>query len=217
MNIELKDRLKQARKEAKKTQQEVADIAGMTQPSYSELERGESQGSKHLALIANYLGVSALWLTSGEGEKIAMSGLVAPSTDTRQVVPGCDVEGSVLEAARIAMKRKDKRFTQEYVAALVGLNQGIYQQWKTGTTRILDRYWLMFADALAFDPFELRPEIREIRRLIDKVDQQAGTALTDKSGAGLRPDIQELLALNMTELEVARFLGEVIGRRAPKE
>ena len=135
----------------------------------------------------------------------------------RPVIAGCKEEGALLEAARVAKKRHDKRFTQDYVASLVGLNQGIYPQWKAGTTKILDRYWLVFAEALEFDPYELRPELHEIRCLIDKIEQQAGRASRDQNGASLRPDIEELIALNLTEVEVARFLGEMIGRRAPKE
>lgn len=63
---ELKDRLKNARKAANKTQAEVAKAVGMTQPSYHQLESGKSLASTFLPLIANYLGVSSLWLQTGE-------------------------------------------------------------------------------------------------------------------------------------------------------
>lgn len=64
----LRDRLKAARKAAKKTQAQVAIAVGMTQPSYSELETGKSQASTLLPSIADFLGVDALWLQTGKGE-----------------------------------------------------------------------------------------------------------------------------------------------------
>lgn len=69
----LKDRLREARKEAKRTQTEVAEAVGMKQSSYSELETGKSGGSTYLPAIANYLKVSALWLQTGEGPKHSSS------------------------------------------------------------------------------------------------------------------------------------------------
>lgn len=62
---DLKDRLKSARKAANKTQAEVAKAVGMTQPSYHQLESGKSVASTFLPLIADYLGVSSLWLQTG--------------------------------------------------------------------------------------------------------------------------------------------------------
>lgn len=62
---ELKDRLKEARKLAKKTQAEVAEAVGMKQPSYQQLESGKANASTFLTLIAEFLGVEALWLQTG--------------------------------------------------------------------------------------------------------------------------------------------------------
>lgn len=65
--MELKDRLKYARKEATKTQAQVADAVGIAQPTYQQLESGKSQASAFLPQIASYLGVDALWLATGAG------------------------------------------------------------------------------------------------------------------------------------------------------
>ena len=62
----LQTRLKIARKKAGLTQAEVAARVGITQPTYSELERGESLGSKHLPSIAKVLNVSVYWLELGK-------------------------------------------------------------------------------------------------------------------------------------------------------
>ncbi|WP_444893424.1 helix-turn-helix domain-containing protein [Microbulbifer sp. TRSA001] len=65
---DLKDRLKEARKAAGKTQKQVAEAVGITQPSYSELENGRSYGTRYIAQIALHLGVNPVWLATGKGE-----------------------------------------------------------------------------------------------------------------------------------------------------
>lgn len=65
--MELKDRLKLARKQAKLSQTQAADKAGVDQATISNLERGRHLGSTHLLKIADALGVSYRWLTTGLG------------------------------------------------------------------------------------------------------------------------------------------------------
>lgn len=62
----LQQRLKQARKWAKKSQKEVADAIGMAQSSYSQLEKGESKRTSYVVDIASFLGVDPEALNSGE-------------------------------------------------------------------------------------------------------------------------------------------------------
>lgn len=64
----LKDRLKEARKKAKKSQKDVVEAVGITQSALSQLETGLVNSSSHLASIAKFLGVDAYWLQTGEGE-----------------------------------------------------------------------------------------------------------------------------------------------------
>lgn len=64
---ELKDRLREARKRAKKTQAQVAEAVGMKQPSYHQLESGKSGASVFLPKIAHYLEVDVRWLEEGQG------------------------------------------------------------------------------------------------------------------------------------------------------
>lgn len=66
----LKDRLKEARKKAKKSQKDVVEAVGITQSALSQLETGLVNSSSHLASIAKYLGVDAYWLQTGEGEPV---------------------------------------------------------------------------------------------------------------------------------------------------
>ncbi|HCL4101330.1 TPA: helix-turn-helix transcriptional regulator, partial [Pseudomonas aeruginosa] len=65
--MELKDRIKAARKHAKLTQAQLAQRVGLDQTSISNLEQGKSQGSAYIAQLAAACGVSALWLAAGRG------------------------------------------------------------------------------------------------------------------------------------------------------
>lgn len=67
-HMELKDRLKLARKHAKLSQVKAAEKAGIDQATISNLETGRHLGSTHLLKIADALGVSYRWLTDGKGE-----------------------------------------------------------------------------------------------------------------------------------------------------
>lgn len=72
--MEFKDRLKAARKHAKLNQVELATLAGLTQTSISDLERGKSKGSSFAAQIASVCGVSVMWLVTGKGEMLDRPG-----------------------------------------------------------------------------------------------------------------------------------------------
>mgnify|MGYP000432603468 CR=1 FL=1 len=69
--MELKDRLKKARKYAGLTQKEIeSKVEGLKQSSYSELERGESKSSTKLVELATLFRVSPVWLATGDGEML---------------------------------------------------------------------------------------------------------------------------------------------------
>ncbi|MBA6091632.1 MULTISPECIES: XRE family transcriptional regulator [Pseudomonas] len=65
--MELKDRLKQARKNAGLTQAELADRVGIKQASVSEIERGLTRTSGYLVQLAQACGVDPIWLSEGTG------------------------------------------------------------------------------------------------------------------------------------------------------
>ncbi len=62
-------RLRDARKAAGLTQKELADKVGLKQATISELETGEYLGSSKTAAMAEVLGVTALWLAEGKGNR----------------------------------------------------------------------------------------------------------------------------------------------------
>jgi len=77
--MEFKDRLKAARRHAKLNQGELAVRAGITQTSISDLERGKSKATAHVAKLADACGVRALWLSDGKGEMTVASNQSEPS------------------------------------------------------------------------------------------------------------------------------------------
>lgn len=70
--MEMRQRLKLARKHAGLTQVELAErLKGIiTQQSLSQLETGEVAGSAYIVQIAQACSVSPVWLATGEGEML---------------------------------------------------------------------------------------------------------------------------------------------------
>jgi len=81
--MEFKDRLKAARKHAKLNQGELAILAGITQTSISDLERGKSKGTSFAAQIAAICNVSTMWLVTGKGKMLDESVAVDEFMSTR--------------------------------------------------------------------------------------------------------------------------------------
>ena len=68
--MELKDRLKQARKHARITQADLAARANIKQASISEIERGLTRTSGHIVKLATVCGVDPAWLSEGIGQML---------------------------------------------------------------------------------------------------------------------------------------------------
>jgi hypothetical protein len=90
----------------------------------------------------------------------------------RKVIPGCAEEGALLEQARIEKKKKDRRYTQNYTASLVGKGQYIWSQWHSGQTRIIDRDWIRLSNEIGFNPFETRPYLLQLADEMHKAKQR---------------------------------------------
>ena len=93
--MSLKERLKESRRKAKKTQAEIAEAVGITQPAYQALESGKNQKSSYLPMIANILGVDPLWLTTGNSpdsfELSEISGPIIVTDDLKNQFVWIDV------------------------------------------------------------------------------------------------------------------------------
>lgn len=68
--MELKDRLKQARKHRKMSQIRLSEATGLDQTTISNLETGKVLSTSKLVQIAHALKVDAHWLATGKGEMI---------------------------------------------------------------------------------------------------------------------------------------------------
>lgn len=66
----LADRLVQARTDKGMSQEDVARHAGMTQQSYSDLERGISKRTTRIGSLSRVLNVDAYWLETGNGAAV---------------------------------------------------------------------------------------------------------------------------------------------------
>jgi transcriptional regulator with XRE-family HTH domain len=64
------DRVKERRKDLGLKQGELARRVGISQATLSELENNPTTKTKEVAKLAAVLGVDALWLADGTGEKI---------------------------------------------------------------------------------------------------------------------------------------------------
>lgn len=67
----LSERLKEARVEAKLSQGALGKLAQCGQSTIASIERGRNQGSTLIPRLAEVLGISALWLAEGRGQKRA--------------------------------------------------------------------------------------------------------------------------------------------------
>ena len=76
--MELKDRLKQARKHRKMSQARLSEATGLDQTTISNLETGKVLSTSKLVQIAHALRVDARWLATGEG---AMEGTQEPRAE----------------------------------------------------------------------------------------------------------------------------------------
>jgi transcriptional regulator with XRE-family HTH domain len=66
-DMTLGERLKAARKHAKLTQEVLAKRVGMSQPTLSDLENGNSAGTSFIVALARATGVHAAWLAEERG------------------------------------------------------------------------------------------------------------------------------------------------------
>lgn len=89
------ERVKMRRIELGMSQEKLASLSGLTQPTISALEKNRANTSGSLASIAAALGVSALWLETGLGEMVP-PGIVAgvSANDDAYVIPLLDARGS---------------------------------------------------------------------------------------------------------------------------
>ncbi|EGE15019.1 helix-turn-helix domain-containing protein, partial [Moraxella catarrhalis] len=91
--MELKNRLKHARKAKGLTQKQVTEqIKGLSQSAYSQLESGKSKSTTRAVELAHLFGVDVHWLISGEGEMTKNNDKLTPITEWDDSTPLDDDE-----------------------------------------------------------------------------------------------------------------------------
>lgn len=90
-------RIKEARRDKKLTQKQLADKVGIKQPTLSELENGDSAGTTMVASFAAALGVSALWLETGKGDK-------HPPMELKKVVAVDENDTSFIQIKKVKLR-----------------------------------------------------------------------------------------------------------------
>lgn len=98
--MEFKDRLKSARKDAKLSQGELAQAAGITQTSVSDLERGKSASSTHVVELAKACAVDPMWLATGKGLRA-----IVPHSE--RSIPNIELAPSVGHHENVATLNRD--------------------------------------------------------------------------------------------------------------
>lgn len=83
----LAERLVLARRELGCGQDVVAKGAGISQQSYSDLERGSSKSTTKIGSLAHLLGVDAYWLETGNGDMRAIATSVGEERATYALHP----------------------------------------------------------------------------------------------------------------------------------
>ena len=94
--MELKNRLKHARKAKGLTQKQVTEqIKGLSQSAYSQLESGKSKSTTRAIELAHLFGVDVHWLISGEGEMTKNNDKLTPITEWDNGAPLDDDEAEI--------------------------------------------------------------------------------------------------------------------------
>lgn len=69
--MNLGERLKKARLQAKLSQKQLEDRSGVSQKTISKIERGDQEGSTQIAMLARACGVRTDWLAAESGPMLA--------------------------------------------------------------------------------------------------------------------------------------------------
>ena len=111
-----RERVREARKKLKLTQQQLARLSGMAQATLSDIERGKNEGSRDVVALASALQVSAEWLINGKQSDdhaavvAEFAAVYAGSNQTWRTF----LETSI-HAARGAIKEADKMAQEDII------------------------------------------------------------------------------------------------------
>ncbi len=218
--MELKDRLKRARKNAGLTQKDIEkNIPNMKQSTYSELERGLSKSTSRIVDLASLFKVNPEWLATGEGE-MAVSNKLSDyvvvgnenqraSNDDYVMIDQYDVAGSCGSGALIGdvTVKGGLAFKRDWINAMNVDSKNlatIYAQGDSMSPTIEDGQVLL-VDKSAIQPQSTKIYIicidgqLYIKRLVNLYDKWV--MRSDNADKSSYPDI-EISADTMSEVDV---------------
>ncbi|QMT41800.1 helix-turn-helix domain-containing protein [Kingella oralis] len=99
----LKDRLIYAREQKGISQEQLGKAINKSQSAIAALETGRNQGSTNIAKIAEVLGVSAIWLETGQGE-------MYPQSTTPRINEITDIHRPILWSSNTPLPEDDYVF-----------------------------------------------------------------------------------------------------------
>lgn len=218
--MELKDRLKRARKNAGLTQKDIEkNIPNMKQSTYSELERGLSKSTSRIVDLASLFKVNPEWLATGEGEMAAINKLSdyvvvgnenqKASNDDYVMIDQYDVAGSCGSGALIGdvTVKGGLAFKRDWINAMNVDSKNlatIYAQGDSMSPTIEDGQVLL-VDKSAIQPQSTKIYIicidgqLYIKRLVNLYDKWV--MRSDNADKSSYPDI-EISADTMSEVDV---------------
>lgn len=218
--MELKDRLKRARKSAGLTQKDIEkNIPNMKQSTYSELERGLSKSTSRIVDLASLFKVNPEWLATGEGEMAASNKLSdyvvvgnenqKASNDDYVMIDQYDVVGSCGSGALIGdvTVKGGLAFKRDWINAMNVDSKNlatIYAQGHSMSPTIEDGQVLL-VDKSAIQPQSTKIYIicidgqLYIKRLVNLYDKWV--MRSDNADKSSYPDI-EISADTMSEVDV---------------
>ncbi len=132
----LAERLKYIRNLRKLSQQEVADLANISQPTYFKIESGITKRTGSILELANVLNVNPTWLATGQGD----------------IELGAVFNGENTLAERLKFARKLKSFSQADISHFIdGLSQSAYSQLESGRSKTTNKM-IELADLFGVNP-----------------------------------------------------------------
>ena len=106
----LRERLIEAREEAKLSQLQLAKLARCGQTTVASIENGRNKGATPLVMLAHVLGVSPFWLVEGIGPK-------RPASVALQPMPANPISDADERLVLAAYRAADKRMREVMLAS----------------------------------------------------------------------------------------------------
>ncbi len=108
-------------------------------------------------------------------------------------------EGEMIRNLIKLKKDQDSKYTQGYVANLIGRDQTALPQWLSGATPIPDLTFITLSSILGFNPLQTRPHLRVIQQRLNEIDAETIMPLSQDAEAVKAPKAPQVPVLTASE------------------